>query len=530
MDRGKTEIVKTVDEVEAETGQLVVVSNRLPIVISRKAGGNWDIKAGSGGLVTSLEHVLREQAGTWIGWLGASGNLSGVEPALESAAEGAGYQLAPVPLTERQVEKYYFGFSNEIIWPLFHDMVSRCNFDPSYWRTYQEVNKRFAESIIDNTRADSFVWVQDYHLMLVAEYLRAAGDNRNLGYFLHIPFPPLDIFIKLPWRFQVLRALLQFDTIGFQTIRDTRNFINCVRHMMKGTRISRRADSYVIDVFGREVTIGSFPIGIDAEGFDARARSPEVEQQTILLKEKMPDRQLILGIDRLDYTKGIPERLYAFKDALSRYPEMIGNVSMIQVVVPSREDVPEYKTMKDNVERLVSSINGEFTRPGWVPVHYLFRSLSDIELSMYYRASDISLVTPLKDGMNLIAKEYCASNVDENGVLILSEFAGSASQLRRGALLVNPHDVIGTADAIYRAYVMPAHERRNRIRQLRRIVERSDVFWWTNSFLNLAVNREYRVVPSQDYFVPSADVHEHAPSSDVYLRDDRKSNGSQRAH
>jgi trehalose 6-phosphate synthase/phosphatase len=521
--------VKTLEDVDTGSSQLVVVSNRLPIVISRKSGGKWDIKAGSGGLVTSLEHVLREQAGTWIGWLGTSGNLAGVEPALESASEGAGYQLEPVELTERQVDQYYFGFSNEIIWPLFHDMVSRCNFDPAYWTTYQEVNKRFADSIMDRTEPDSFVWVQDYHLMLVAEYMRAASDARNLGYFLHIPFPPLDVFIKLPWRFHVLRALLQYDTLGFQTIRDTRNFINCVRHMMKGTRITRRADSYVIDVFGREVTVGSFPIGIDSEGFDSRARSPEVEQATLSLREKMPDRQLILGIDRLDYTKGIPERLYAFRNALSRYPEMIGNVSLIQVVVPSREDVPEYKTMKEHVERLVSSINGEFTRPGWVPVHYLFRSLSEVELSAYYRASDISLVTPLKDGMNLIAKEYCASNVDENGVLILSEFAGSASQLRRGALLVNPHDVIGTADAIYRAYVMPAQERRTRIRQLRRIVERSDVFWWTESFLNLAMNHEYRVTPTQDYFVPSADVQDFAPSSSVIFGED-SSNGSRQVH
>jgi alpha,alpha-trehalose-phosphate synthase [UDP-forming] len=519
--------VKTVDQVETDSKQLVVVSNRLPIVISRKGGGQWDIKAGSGGLVTSLEHVLREQAGTWIGWLGASGNLTGVEPALASASEGAGYQLESVPLTERQVDQYYFGFSNEVIWPLFHDMVSRCNFDPSYWSTYREVNQHFATAILEHSDPGSFVWVQDYHLMLVADYLRASGDSRNLGYFLHIPFPPLDIFVKLPWRFAVLRSLLQYDTLGFQTIRDTRNFINCVRHMMKGTRITRRADSYVIDVYGRDVTVGAFPIGIDFAGFDERARSPEVEEATRSLREKMPDRQLILGIDRLDYTKGIPERLHAFRDVLSRYPEMIGNVSLIQVVIPSREDVPEYKTMKENVERLVSSINGEFTRPGWVPVHYMFRSLSAVELSAYYRASDISLVTPLKDGMNLIAKEYCASNVDENGVLILSEFAGSASQLRRGALLVNPHDVIGTADAIYRAYVMPETERRTRIRQLRRIVDRSDVFWWTESFLNLAMNREYRVTPTQDYYVPSADVQDNAPSSDLVL-EDRSVNGSRR--
>ncbi len=509
----------TVTEVSTEQSPLVVVSNRLPIVVTRKRGGGMEINPGSGGLVTSLEHILREQSGTWIGWLGSSGNINDIEPALQQASEGAGYRLEPVTLTEEQIHQYYFGFSNEVIWPLFHDMASRCNFDPEYWQTYMDVNRLFADTIRERTSPDSFVWVQDYHLLLVGEYLRTAGDTRNLGYFLHIPFPPPDIFMKLPWRFNVLRGLLQYDTLGFQTLRDTRNFISCVRHMMKGTRITRREDTYIVHVDGREVAVGSFPIGIDFDGFDERARSETVVARANQLHERLPGRQFILGIDRLDYTKGIPERLLAFGDALSRYPDLIGNVSLIQVVIPSREDVEEYQTMKDHVERLISRINGEFTHLGWVPVHYLFRSLSANELSAYFRASDISLVTPLKDGMNLIAKEYCASNVSETGVLILSEFAGSAAQLRRGALLVNPHDVIGTADAIYRAFVMPVQERRARARQLRRTIKRTNVFWWTDSFLNLALRRSYRISPGQEYFVPTAEVDDHAPSSPIMLTD-----------
>ena len=495
----------SMSETGADEPRLVVVSNRLPIVVSRKGDGKWDIQPGSGGLVHALKHPLQEREGVWFGWSGEP-HADGVEEALREAEAGTGYELRPVPLTEEQVDNYYFGFSNEIIWPLFHDMVSRCRFLPTYWKSYQAVNRRFAQEIAARTKAESFVWVQDYHLMLVARELRALRAQRDTGFFLHIPFPPVDIFTTLPWRFEILRGLLDYDAIGLQSARDVRNFVQCVRELLEGVEVSRVGDIYVVKLLGREVLVGNFPIGIDYEGFDRRARSDAATAATALLREKIPDRSLMLGIDRLDYTKGIPERLYAFRQALRKFPDLIGNISMIQVVIPSREVVTDYRELKEEVERTVSEINGEFTRPGWIPVHYLFRSLSPLELVSYYRASDISLVTPLKDGMNLISKEYLAANVDENGVLILSEMAGSAAQLGEHALLVNPHDVEGTAAAIYQAFTMDADERRKRSRALRRIVAETDVFWWTNAFLDMALSHQTRLDPPQRLYMPSVDV------------------------
>lgn len=493
-------------ENEADEPRLVVVSNRLPIVIERQNDGKWDIQPGSGGLVHALKPPLQARQGVWFGWLGAADAGGGLDEALREAEAGAGYELRPVPLTEEQINNYYFGFSNEIIWPLFHDMVSRCRFLPTYWRSYQEANRRFAQEIAADTAQDSFVWVQDYHLMLVARELKALRAARRTGFFLHIPFPPVDIYATLPWRFEVLQGLLDYDAIGLQSARDVRNFVQCVSELLHGVEVSKVGDIFAIKLAGREVLVGNFPIGIDFEGFDRRARSEAATAATHLLRERIPDRSLILGLDRLDYTKGIPERLYAFRQALRRYPDLIGNVSMIQVVIPSREVVSEYRQLKEEVERTVSEINGEFTRPGWIPVHYFFRSLSPVELVSYYRAAGISLVTPLKDGMNLISKEYLAANVDENGVLILSEFAGSAAQLGDDALLVNPHDVDGTAAAIYRACMMDPDEVRERARRLRAVVAETDVFWWTNAFLAMALEQQHRLEPPQRLYMPSIDV------------------------
>ncbi|HOE73075.1 MAG TPA: trehalose-6-phosphate synthase [Deltaproteobacteria bacterium] len=488
-----------------DSGRLVVVSNRLPVVIKRADSSQWQVKPGSGGLVTAMGPVLKHRGGLWIGWLGipqedcpAEKRLSGL---LSAGTNRTGYSLRYVHLCREEIEKYYHGFSNEILWPLFHDLFSHCNFDPMYWETYQRVNRKFAEHVMEHTRKGDYLWVHDYQLILVARELRRLGLDRQIGFFLHIPFPPLDIFLKLPWRFQILEALLQYDLIGFQTARDRRNFIGCVRALL-GCRVSGRGQVNTIQIDDRQVLAGSFPISIDYREFADFAKTQEVADQAWIIHANLPRRQIILGVDRLDYTKGIPQRLMAFENALARYPEMRRKVTLLQVVVPSRQGVEEYEKLRHEIERLVGEINGRYTEVGWTPVHYIFRSLPRKELVAYYRTCEIALVTPLKDGMNLVAKEYCASSTDGNGVLILSEFAGAAAQFYPNALLVNPYDLEGVADAIYRAVTMDQEERRARMRLLQASIQKYDIVNWVNSFLRAGISKDLNDFPQMEFFVP----------------------------
>jgi len=486
---------------------LIVASNRLPVALTRGEDGAYRIESGSGGLVSALLPVLRDRGGTWVGWPGIGGDIQNITPLLEQATRQAGYRLKPVLLTEDEQRKFYHGFSNEVIWPLFHDLQSLCNFDPGYWRVYQNVNRRYAEVLKQNGTDGDFIWVHDYHLMNVAMELRRLGSGLKTAFFLHTPFPPLDIFVKLPWRFQLLHALVEYDLIGFQTLRDQRNFIQCVRTLMKDVAVRGRGQLLSLRDSDREVHVGSFPIGIDFNAYAKRAASREVTDRATELRNMLPNRQLILGIDRLDYTKGIPERLEAYRNALVRYPELHNRVTLIQVVVPSREDIPQYYELKTRIERLVGEINGQFTQPGgWVPIHYVFRSLDTVDLLAYYRAAEIALVTPLKDGMNLVAKEYCACSIEENCVLILSEFAGAAAQLQRGALLVNPYDIEGVADAIHRAFTMGDTQRRAGMRHLRRTIREQDIFWWVDSFLRAAIAKDLSAFPLPADYVPQSDI------------------------
>jgi alpha,alpha-trehalose-phosphate synthase [UDP-forming] len=478
------------------SSQLIVVSNRLPFSFRRAGRGGWRAEPGSGGLVTALLPVLRDRGGTWIGWPGVAGPAREFAPALDAAGSEAGYRLAAVALDEEEVRDFYHGFSNEVIWPLFHDLPSLCNFDPAYWRTYCDVNRKYAAEVDARAAPGDFVWVHDYHLMNLAAELRRLGKSPRVGFFLHIPFPHPDIFLKLPWRDQVLRALLQYDLLGFQTVRDRRNFVACLQAIEKDVKIERRGTApWARSVFGT-TRIGNFPISIDYNAFLRTAATPEVAAKARELHHLLPRRKLVLGVDRLDYTKGIPLRLRAFRDLLERHPQTRGRVSLIQVVVPSREDIPEYHRMRTEIEQLIGAINGAFGRAGgWVPVWYEYRSLSRLELLAYYRAADIALITPLKDGMNLVAKEFCACSIEEDCVLILSEFAGAAEQLSGGPLLVNPYDIQGVADAIQVACAMPQAERIARMRAMRRSIRRHDVFWWVDSFLQAAIARDLRAFP-----------------------------------
>ncbi len=486
---------------------LTVVSNRLPFVLDKGENGRHVVRPGSGGLVTALLPVLRDRGGFWVGWHGSTEPIDDIDAVLADAAMASGYQLRAVTLTEEERHKFYHGFSNEIIWPLFHDMQSLCNFDPSYWRAYCEVNRKYAEAVVQNATNGDFIWVHDYHLMNVGLELRRLHIKGKTAFFLHIPFPSLDIFVKLPWRFELLHALLEYDLIGFQTLRDRRNFVQCVRALIEDARVFGKGQVITVRLNDRDVRVGSFPISIDYNGFVKRASSTEVTEKAARLHAQLPNRQLLLGIDRLDYTKGIPHRLEAFRNALTRYPELHERVTLIQVVIPSREDIVQYHDLKSHIERLVGEIDGQFTRPGgWVPIHYIFRSLEPDELLAYYRAAEIALVTPHKDGMNLVAKEYCACSIEEDCVLILSEFAGAAAQLQEGALLVNPYDIEGVADAIRHAFLMNNAERRARMRRLRRAICQQDVFWWVDSFLRAAIAKDLSAFPLPADYVPHNEV------------------------
>lgn len=472
-------------------GRLMIVSNRLPFVLQQGADGTWQFTPGAGGLVTALLPILRARGGVWVGWPGGSAEQSSLDTAIENNKQQASYELQPVHLDPDEVDKFYNGFSNEIVWPLFHDLQSLCIFDPAYWHVYRRVNQRYAQTIAQTRRPDDLIWVHDYHLMHVAHELRALGVENRMAFFLHIPFPPLDIFAKLPWRDSVLRALLCYDLVGFQTARDRRNFTHCVRALTPDVAVERHGALATARTSERSVRISSFPISIDYREFAALAASQAVADKAAELRTALHQRQLILGIDRLDYTKGIPQRFEAFRNALRRYPDLRGRITLIQVVVPSRENIPRYNELKGQIERMVGEINGEYTRPGeWVPIHYVFRSLNRIELAAYYRAAEIALVTPLKDGMNLVAKEYCACSVDEDCVLILSEFAGAATKMRHDAMLVNPNDVDGVADAIHAAFVLPPDERIRRMHRLRRYIKTHDVYHWVDSFLGAMTQTE----------------------------------------
>jgi trehalose 6-phosphate synthase/phosphatase len=462
--------------------RMIIASNRLPVTIHRD-GKQLGIEPSSGGLVTALRPLLNDSAGIWIGWPGADESVE-IEHLLEQHSKRSNFALVPVYMSDEERLRFYAGFSNEVLWPLFHDLQSRCNFDPSYWETYGALNQRFAAKAASVAEPGDLVWVHDYHLMSMASCLRNLGMQGRLLYFHHIPFPSPDIFEKLPWREEILTSLLDFDVVGFQTLRDRRNFVACLRKFVKEAQVTAHGSHLFVSEPGRKTIVGAFPISIDFEEFAQAAATEAITTRALEIGANVSPSRIVLGVDRLDYTKGIPERLAAFRYLLEHSPEVRRKVTLIQIVVPSREDIPKYEELKGQIERLVSQINGQFGDPGWVPIYYLHRSLERSELLAYYRAADIALVTPLKDGMNLISKEYCAARIHDDGVLILSEFAGSASQLHQGAVLVNPNHTAEVARCLDSVLKMPLLEQRARMRPMRAKIRRENIFAWRDEFLS----------------------------------------------
>ena len=474
---------------------LIVVSNRLPVVARRQAAGGVSLENGTGGLVTALRPVLQHRGGTWVGWAGESTpDQEATRRLLEGMERTEGYELVPVALPEDERRGFYEAFSNEAIWPLFHDLATLARFRTDAWTLAQRVNRRFAAKVLERVKPDDLVWVHDYHLIGAARAMKEGGFAGRLAFFLHIPFPPLDLFLKLPWRSEVLQALLAYDLVGVQTMRDRANLLQCVRHLVPDAEIHGKGATASVVIDGRPVRVGAYPIGIDFDEFAGGARAPGVVRKAESIRKDEADRTILLSVDRLDYTKGLTHRLDAFSLLLEKEPDLRGNVTLVQFVIPSRGGIAQYTELKREIERRVGELNGRFTRSGWVPVHHNYRAIPREKLLAYYRAADIALVTPLKDGMNLVCKEYCASRVDGDGVLVLSEFAGAAAQLSLGALLVNPWDAAGFAAAISRAVRMSEDERRARMRKLRRAVREHDVASWADAFLHAAYSHDLEEV------------------------------------
>jgi trehalose 6-phosphate synthase len=454
---------------EAPTGELPVFAfaNRLPV---RRTRNTWRLS--DGGLVAALRPAMKARGGVWVGWDGGTETPRRIP--------GLDFELRPVSLSRREVDAYYHGFANRTLWPLLHGLVEQPVFDRASWDAYRLVNERFAS--VDDPELVGMRWVHDYHLLLLPGLLRRRGSPGRIGFFLHVPFPPPEVFARLPWRTSVLEGMLGADVVSFHTQHYRGNFLRACAQLLDDVHV----DGTVIRLTGgRVVRTAAHPISIDAADFARRARAPAVERALSGLHAQFAPRRLLLGVDRLDYTKGIPERLRAIELLLEMRPELRREITFVQVAVPSRGEIREYRELRAAVEHLVGRINGRFTEPGLdVPVHYLYRGVTPDRLLAYYRAADVCLVTPLRDGMNLVAKEYVTVQdaTDAAGVLILSEFTGAIEELRE-ALPCNPFDVEGLAGTISLALELDEEDRRRRLRRMATTIQRHDVFAWLDQEL-----------------------------------------------
>jgi trehalose 6-phosphate synthase len=447
--------------------RLVVVSNR--VADPRKTA--------AGGLAVALAEVLNNTGGLWFGWSGRIVDDSEVD---DVNIERAGpVQLATVDLSRADHDAYYLGYSNGVLWPVFHYRLDLADFDAGYIAGYRRVNQLFARKLLPLLREDDIVWVHDYHLIPLAAELRALGCRQRIGFFLHIPLPPPLMLAAIPGHDWLIRALFAYDLVGFQSQSDLDHFSRYVETEAHAQALPDQRWR----AFGRTVHAGAFPIGIDVEEFNQLANGPQAMAMYQRMRTEYSRRKLLVGVDRLDYSKGLPQRMHAFREFLRKNPDLRSSATLIQIASPSREDVEAYSDLLHELESLCGSINGNFGELDWMPVRYIHRTVARESLPGLYRAARVALVTPLRDGMNLVAKEYLASQDEADpGVLVLSRFAGAAEQLKE-ALLVNPYDTEGTAAAILLALQMPPEERRNRHEAMMRTVRKYDVHWWCESFL-----------------------------------------------
>lgn len=423
-----------------------------------------------GGLATALLPVLMEQGGVWI----ASRDKAGTEPARQLyPADDPAIAVRRIGLSEDEMMRFYYGMANRVLWPVSHYMVHHLKLDTGFMDVYRDVNLRFAEAVVEEYHEGDHIWVQDYHLMLAPDYIRQVHPEATIAHFWHIPWPAMEVFRILPWARELLRGMLGCDLIGFHVEEYVENFLESARVLL-----GARVQGNVVEWEGRQVRVEAHPIGIDTEGFSRMASEARTEAEAI--REELGVEQIVVGVDRLDYTKGVLSRLRAFERFLEKYPAYHRRVSFFQIATPSRTEVESYRQLKREVDEMVGRINGAYAQDGWTPVHYRYRAFTQEELCALYRAADVAFITPLRDGMNLVTQEFVA--VNEHGVLVLSELTGAAYLLSE-ALQVNPFDAESLVQTLREALEMPADERIQRLRQLKKTVSRLDVHQWAKGFL-----------------------------------------------
>ena len=449
--------------------RLIVISNRVSAPKARSAGG------AQGGLSVALAAALREYRGLWFGW---SGNKTDEFNGHIDLQRHEGVTTATVDLEEQDVDEYYNGYANRTLWPLFHYRIDLAEYDRSFGSGYERVNERFAETVTPLIEPDDLIWVHDYHLIPLGMQLRERGLKNRIGFFLHIPWPPQRLLVSLPFHQRLVRSMLAYDVIGFQTEEWLDSFHHYIEREMGGT-----VEGDFVRVGNRTIKAAAFPIGVDAAEFAEAVRSPTAKQAHERLKRSVEGKHVIIGVDRLDYSKGLGERFLGYRRFLEEHDDCRGRVTLLQIAPPSRGEVHTYESIREHLDELSGRINGEFAEVDWVPIRYVNQGYPREELAGFYRASEIALITPLRDGMNLVAKEYVAAQDPEDpGVLILSRFAGAALQLK-DALLVNPYSKDEISDAIAKALNMPKGERIRRWRAMMDSVEKEDVVWWRRNFV-----------------------------------------------
>lgn len=453
----------------------IIISNRLPIKITEE-DGKLVLTDSEGGLATGLGSIYKQDNNIWIGWPGLDVKSDHKKQEIKTSLQKE--NLYPVFLNEEEIQNYYEGFSNEVLWPTFHYMATYAQFEQKYWDYYRAVNEKFKDAIIENIKPGDTVWIHDYQLLLLPKLIRDEIQDVSIGFFQHIPFPSFEIFRLIPWREEILRGMLGADLLGFHTYDDVRHFISSCNRLL---HVQGTANKLLKK--GREVVIDAFPMGIDAKKYKTLTKCPIVEKYYQEYVETFEGLKVILSIDRLDYSKGIVQRIEALEMILTRHPEYIGKISLYMIVVPSRDTIPQYRELRDEIDKLVGSINARFRTHNWHPIQYFYRSFPIEALSAIYSRSDICLVTPMRDGMNLVSKEYIASRKRKDGVLILSEMAGSSKELAE-ALIINPNNIGEIYRAILQALQMSEEEQMQRMTALSNTVEKFDIYHWVKIFMN----------------------------------------------